>query len=303
MKFGHLEEESLRKVDFTLPADNPNNALLLSKLQNPTHTIAGYIGCSVWTDRNFIGKIYPVGTPAKDYLRLYSRHFNTVELNPTFYTMPSIMQVRKWQASVEKGFLFCPKIPRMISHSTRLDRQLSKLDDFLNVIQHLGACLGMIFLQLSPDFAPLRIQELQKLVEHIPKDFSYAIEFRNAAWFNDAILQQEVIDLLQQQQISTVITDVASRRDVLHQILTNHSVLIRFRGYATASNNYTRLDAWVARIKAWLAQGLKQVYFIVHETDKAFCLDLAIYFSKALNRETSLQVPIPRLEPRLGSLF
>jgi uncharacterized protein YecE (DUF72 family) len=304
MKFGNIADKELSQVNFSLPPDNPANpSLLANSSVSSTQAPGIYMGCAVWTDPNFVGKIYPSGTKTQDYLKLYSKQFNSVELNATFYSIPSVEQVKKWKSSVAKGFKFCPKVPRTISHSNKLEEQMRELDNFLNAVQYLEETLGMTFLQLPPEFQPNRIKELQKLLEYIPPNFPWAVEFRHPAWFSDSILQQEVVDLLKKQHMVAVMSDVAGRRDVLHQTLTTPSTFIRFRGYIQETNNYTRLNAWIERLKQWWEQGLNQVYFILHETEKAFCIDLALYLAKALNQQMGLQVPVPCLVGQQGSLF
>jgi uncharacterized protein YecE (DUF72 family) len=303
MKFGNIADKELSQVNFSLPPDNPTNASLLTNLVSSIQSPHIYIGCSVWTDRSFVGKIYPLGAHTKDYLKLYSKQFNSVELNATFYSIPSVEQVKKWKSSVPAGFKFCPKVPRAISHSSRLEEQVRELDIFLNSLQYLEENLGMTFLQLPPEFQPNRMKELQKLLEHIPPTFPWAVEFRHPAWFSDSVLQQEVVDLLKKQQMVAVMSDVAGRRDALHQNLTTHGVFVRFRGYTQETNNYMRLNEWIDRIKYWCEQGLNQVYFMLHETEKAFCIDLALYLAKAFNQQMGLQVPVPCLVGQQGSLF
>ena len=303
MKFGNIEDKKLANLAFSLPADNPANQALLASLPVRSQVPCVYIGCSVWTDRSFLGKIYPQGTATKDYLKLYSNQLNTVELNATFYSTPAVAQINKWKASVATGFKFCPKVPRSISHSNKLDQQDKNLHNFLTVIQHLGETLGTTFLQLPPDFQPNQMQKLQQLLALVPPAMPWAVEFRHPAWFSDPVAQQEIFDCFRQRKITAVISDVAGRRDILHQTITNNCVFIRFRGYTQQSNNYTRLNAWIARIKQWTEQGLEKVYFMLHETEKAFCIDLAMYLVKALNQQMGLQLPMPRLVGQQASLF
>jgi len=303
MKFGCITSSNLPKVDFSLPADAPATQTLLSSLSQPTQPPAIYVGCSVWTERSFVGKLYPPGSAAKDYLRLYSQQFNTVELNATFYSLPSVTQVKKWKVSVAPGFKFCPKVPQSISHTNNPSEQLRQLANFLETIQHLEEALGITFLQLPPYFEPNRIPTLQKLLDKVPEGLPWAVELRHPAWFSNPVAQRELFDFLQQRGMVAVISDVAGRRDALHQTLTTGCAFIRFQGYPEEPSNYTRLDAWIGRIQQWLAQGLEQVYWVIHETDKALCVDLAIYVIKQLNHQLGLQLSVPRLAAQQASLF
>ena len=303
MKFGCIESSALSEVDFSLPADTSATQALLASLPHRTQPPSIYVGCSVWAERSFVGKVYPQGTSAKDYLKVYSQQLNTVELNATFYSIPSIAQVKKWKASAAPGFKFCPKVPQSISHRNNLGEQCRRLDTFLKTIIHLEEALGITFLQLSPYFQPSRMQALQKLLEHIPEGFSWAVEFRHPAWFNDQVVQREMFDYLRKRGMIAVISDVAGRRDALHQTLTTSCAFIRFKGYTVQATNYTRINAWVARLQQWLARGLKQVYFLLHETEKALCADLAVYVIKQLNHQAGLQLALPHLGEQQASLF
>ena len=290
MKFGYIDNRNLAAVDWSLPANTPATQILLANLPQRTQPTKIYIGCSLWADRGLIGKLYPKRTAAQDYLKLYSQQFNTVELNATFYSIPSIAQVTKWGARVRPGFKFCPKVPRNISHSNNLTEQLARLNTFLEVILHLKENLGITFLQLSPYYSPNRMGMLQKLLEKVPQSLDWAVEFRHPAWFSDQVAQHEMVAFLQQRSMVAVISDVAARRDALHQTLTTSSTLIRFQGYAQQSNDYTRLDAWVARLQQWQDQGLHQIYFILHETRKALCVDLARHVIRKLNQRERLRL-------------
>jgi len=295
MKFGRLEASALSQVAWDLPEDSPATQALLGKLPPRTQVPAVHIGCSVWTDRSFVGKVYPQGTPARDFLKIYCQQFNTVELNTTFYSIPSVEKVKKWKEAATPGFQFCPKIPQSISHSNNMDKQRHLLDIFLEAVLHFEQALGMTFMQLPPYFKPISMQALQKLLTHIPKEFPLAVELRHPLWFSDEVAQQELFSFLQAHGIVAVITDVAGRRDVLHQTLTTREVFIRFTGNNLHATDYMRIDAWVARLHLWLEQGLSSIYFLLHEPEKALCADLAVYMIRQLNKLEGVQLSPPSL--------
>lgn len=302
MKFGRLEASKLAQVAWELPEDPPVTQVLLDTLPPRTQSPAVYIGCSVWTDRSFVGKAYPEGTPAKNFLKVYCQQFNTVELNTTFYSIPSVEKVKKWKEAVIPGFQFCPKISQSISHSNSLDKQRHLLDIFLGAVLHFEQALGMTFMQLPPYFKPSSMQALQKLLADIPRGFLMAVELRNAAWFSDAVAQQELFSFLQERGIVAVITDVAGRRDVLHQTLTTRCAFIRFTGNNLHATDYTRIDAWVKKLHLWLEKGLSTVYFLLHEPEKALCADLAVYAIRQLNQLQALRLSPPNLQGRQTAL-
>ena len=295
MKFGRLEVSELANISWKLPVDTPVTQALLDTLPSHDQPPAIYIGCSVWTDRSFIGKVYPRGTLPKDFLKVYCQQFNAVELNTTFYSIPAVAQVKKWKEMATPGFQFCPKVPRSISHSSTIDKRRRLLDLFIEAVLHFEETLGMTFLQLSPYFQPSDMQALQQLLMHIPRGFRIAVELRHPAWFSDAVARQELFAFFREHGIVTVITDTAGRRDVLHQTLTAHCAFIRFTGNNLHSTDYVRIDAWVERLCVWLKKGLSTVYFFLHEPEKALCADLAVYMLEQLSRLAGLRLPQPSL--------
>ena len=296
MKFGRLDVSALSHVSWKLPTDPPATQALLDMLPASTQPPSIYIGCSVWTDRSFVGKVYPQGTSNKDFLKVYCQQFNTIELNTTFYSIPSVEKVKKWKEAATPGFRFCPKMPRSISHSGSMDEQRRLLDIFIDAVLHFEETLGVTFMQLSPYFQPGNMQSLQKLLTHIPRGFSLAIELRHPAWFSDEVARQELFASLRERGFISVITDVAGRRDVLHQTLTASCSFIRFTGNNLHDTDYVRIDTWVSKLHRWIARGLSTIYFLLHEPEKALCADLAVYMIRQLNKLEGLQLSPPRLE-------
>ena len=303
MKFGRLEASQLSKIDWALPEDTSATQALLTKLPARPQAPSIYIGCSVWTDRSFVGKVYPQGTPTKDFLKVYCQQFNTVELNTTFYSIPSATKVLKWKEAATPGFQFCPKVAQHISHRNDLHTQKRLLDTFIEAVLHFEEKLGMTFLQLPPYFQPSHMPALQQLLAHVPQGFPLAVELRHSAWFSDKVAQQELFAFLQAQGIAAVITDVAGRRDVLHQTLTTSCAFIRFVGNDLHPTDYTRIDAWVARLQQWIAQGMTAIYFLLHEPEKARCADLAVYMIQQLNTLESVKLTPPKLAETQAALF
>jgi hypothetical protein len=98
---------------------------------------------------------------------------------------------------------------------------------------------------------------------------------------------------------------VAGRRDVLHMRLTTPSAMIRFVGNNLHPTDYTRIDAWVERLKVWFANGLQQLYFFVHEPDNITSPELATYLIEKLNRVCGFNLKPPKMyiQPVQGELF
>ncbi|MEL6636813.1 MAG: DUF72 domain-containing protein [Bacteroidota bacterium] len=278
MKFGKLPDISL--VDFQLPPDPPFTQTQLARLPAPESLANCYIGCTGWGMKEWVGKVYPPKTPAKEYLWYYSRQFNTIELNTTHYRIPSPGMVEKWKNESAADFKFCPKVPQRISHSKDLALNGELIETFCEAIAGLEDKLGCCFVQLPPYFGVDRLPLLRRFLERWPTEVPLAVEFRHESWF--AQPAPEVWTVLQAAGVSTVITDVAGRRDVLHQYLTTDTAMIRFVGNGLHPTDYQRIDEWVKRLKTWLQRGLREVYFFPHEPDNLLAPDLSLYLAAAV---------------------
>jgi len=292
MKFGKLP--NIDQVDFTLPQDATDTLTVLEKL--PPSKPQLYVGCTGWGMKEWVGTVYPPKTKAKDYLHHYARQFGTIELNTTHYRIPTLETVTKWRDTVPADFRFCPKIPQSISHSRDMSLNSDNTIRFCENISELGEKLGSCFVQLPPYFGFDRLSLLTKFLEKFPQNIPLALELRHESWFNDSANFEAVFQMMQGLNISPVITDVAGRRDVLHQRLTNHTVLIRWVGNALHPTDYTRIDAWVQRLKTWFEAGLQQVFFFPHEPDNILAPEIATYFIKKINEHCKLDIHVPTLD-------
>ena len=146
------------------------------------------IGCSGWSYNDWVGPFYPPKTSPEEYLNLYSRVFDTVEIDATFYRVPSREMVEKWYSSTSKQFIFCPKLPKRITHDLHLENASSYLVHFTKRLEALQDKLGPFVIQLPPSFKFQKHQEqLQRFLEPLDDRHRYAIEFRHESWFNDEI--------------------------------------------------------------------------------------------------------------------
>ncbi|MCC9167337.1 DUF72 domain-containing protein [Pontibacter harenae] len=302
MDFGKLQ--NISRVDFTLPPDHPDTGLLLQqekKAQKPEV----YIGLPVWVNKAWVGQYYPAKMPEKDSLLWYAKQFNTIELNSTHYHIPTQSTIERWRQSVPQGFTFCPKFPQLISHESQLSRTLDLSATFCEAVASLEDKLGDTFLQLPPSFGPRQLQDLENFVKYVPESVPIAVELRHPDWFTDNVASLELFEVLQKYRASTVLTDVAGRRDVLHMRLTTPTAMVRFVGNGLHPTDYTRIDAWVERLKVWFDLGLQKLYFFVHEPDNTASPELATYLINKLNEvcEFDLRPPKKFVQPVQGELF
>jgi uncharacterized protein YecE (DUF72 family) len=290
--FGKLAR--VDRVDFSLP-DPPapqdrRSLAVLSRFARDPLPPAVRAGCPVWAEKKWLGKIYPVDAKPADFLHHYSRQFDLIELNVTHYRIPEPRAVEAWRDATPDTFRFCPKWPQEISHHRGLERCEELTTMFCDSISRLGSRLGSTFVQLPPGFAPPHLPALKRFLATVPRGFPICVEFRHPAWFKDHALIPAACDALEAAGAGTVITDVAGRRDVAHLSLTSSRVMIRFVGNALHPTDFTRIDAWIPRLKLWLASGLKDVAFCMHEPGNVLEPDMVSYFVERMNERVGLRM-------------
>ncbi len=302
MDFGKLLDIS--RVDFTLPPTHPDTLPLLRQAGTYTKPQV-YVGLPVWVNKAWVGKYYPPRMHEKESLLWYGRQFNTIELNSTHYHIPSPDTIDRWRNTVPHGFKFCPKFPQLISHEAALRSTHDVTAAFCEAIAGLEDKLGEAFLQLPPYFAPNQLPDLEAFLAFIPESIPITVELRHEGWFTDNVANLELFEVLEKYRVGTVMTDVAGRRDMLHMRLTTPSAMIRFVGNGLHPTDYTRIDAWVERLKEWFDNGLKQLYFFVHEPDNTLAPELETYLVAQLNKVCGFDLKPPKkyVQPVQGELF
>ncbi len=289
MKFG--KSDTPETIDFTLPEDDPKTLEILKHNDN-SKFMHVYVGCAKW-NRTDLKNFYPRGT--KDELSYYSTQFNSIELNATFYNMPTQEQVIKWREKTPDDFRFFPKITQSISHMRRLNNVDELLTEYCDNVSNFEDRLGMVFLQLRDNFGPKNYDRLVNFIEKFPKAIPLAVELRNTEWFNNQTVSNEVYQLFEKHGISNVLVDTAGRRDLLHMRLTTPKAFIRYVGANDPQSDRERLDDWVKRFKTWVDLGLRDIYFFVHQNLEMESPFLSAYLIEKLNKEFGLNLKIPKL--------
>jgi len=289
MKFGRHDQPE--HIDFTLPADHPDTEKVLRN-SNAAQPLQVYVGCAKWNKQD-LKNFYPLGT--KDELTYYSRQFNSIELNATFYNMPKREQVVTWREKTPAEFRFFPKITQSISHLRRLNDVQLLVDEYCDSISNFEVKLGMVFLQLNSNFGFKNWERLVTFVENFPKSIPLAIELRHTEWFNTPAIASEVFQLFEKHEVTSVLADTAGRRDLLHMRQTTPSVFIRYVGANDPLKDRERLDGWIDRLRVWVGQGLRDINFFVHQNIEMESPLLAAYFIEKLNKEFGLTLKIPNL--------
>jgi uncharacterized protein YecE (DUF72 family) len=162
------------------------------------------IGTCAWSYDDWRGSFYPARLPQNRWLEFYARHFSAVEVDSTFYHTPTAHAVAHWLDVTPDDFSFSCKMPRAITHESRLRDCEEKTDAFLEAVAPLRAKLGCVLVQLPPHFTLQRDESaLKHFVMRLPRDIRFAIEFRSADWHTPRITH-----LLEQNRICWAWTDV-----------------------------------------------------------------------------------------------
>lgn len=295
MKFGQVADPS--QIDFTLPKDHPQTKFILNQNKKSLENIS--IGCAKWNKTDLKG-FYPKGT--KDELTYYATQFNSIELNATFYGMPTAEQVQTWKEKTPKDFKFFPKITNTVSHFRRLLNVTDVVTQFASAVLNFDEKLGMVFLQLHDNFKPKDYERLEKFVQDWPKEVPLAIELRNTEWFTDEEVFNTVCELFEMNNITNIIVDTAGRRDMLHMRLTTPNAFIRYVG-ANAESDYARLEDWLERLTQWKKEGLQNLYFFVHQNIEKASPLLSAHFIQKINEEWKTNIHVPVMADDKPTLF
>ena len=294
MKFGKIH--NIEGTNFQLPSDfSENNKSFLSSLKKKEVTKPSiFLGCPVWRDKSFVGKIYSKLSKAEDYLALYAGNFQSIELNSTYYALPSQNSILDWCSKVPADFKFCPKVPGDLANERSLGLEDPLFRDFLMRIELFGENLGPILLQLSPHFDLSRWKALVKFIRLFPKNLKLAIEFRHPEWFFPKNFKK-LVDHMRAFGVILVCTDVAGRRDVCHDALTSQQVMVRFTGNGLHQSDFERSRDWANLISKWLEQGLEKAFFFFHQPIEGDCVDIALDFVKNFKIVSNKKINSPVL--------
>jgi len=306
MEFGRVHEEELNDVDFSLPKEPLFNKTILPGKENKNAKV--YVGCAKWGRQEWVGKIYPEKTKEKDFLQHYVEHYNSIELNATHYKIYGQKGIGKWKdKAAGRDFLFCPKLYKGITHFGKLTGKDFITTEFLRGILAFEKHLGPTFIQVSDAFSTKRKDELFTFLKSLPTDMQFFLEVRHPDWFGVSAIRDQLVETLHSLNIGTVITDTAGRRDCAHMHLTIPKTFIRYVGNSLHPTDYTRIDAWVERIKYWLERGLEDLYFFMHMHNEATSPELTVYLVDKMNKECGLNLIKPKFidtkDGTQGNLF
>ena len=293
MDFGKVDSKDLDGIDFRLPPDPEGTTRVLQKNKGHDRKPQIYVGCAKWGRKDWVGKIYPKGTKDANFLTEYAKRFNCIELNATFYRLPTVKQAEGWKAKVGSDFKFCPKFTDKITHIKRLKDAEELTNIFLEGISAFRENLGPVFLQTPPNYAPKNLEVLEAYLEKLPRDLDLFVELRHPGWYADVDIFSKVCMVLERNGAGAVITDASGRRDCVHMQLTTPTAFVRFVGNSLHPTDYSRCDNWVQRIKSWTQQGAERIYFFMHQHEELYSPELSKYVIQEINKHCNTNIPVP----------
>lgn len=246
-----------------------------------------FVGTSGYQYGHWRGVLYPEGLPQSRWLARYAELFGTVELNFTFYRLPTPAAADRWRDETPDGFLFAVKGSRYLTHVKRLLDAGQGLRRFFRVVRRLGPKLGPILWQLPPQMRP-DLGRLEAFLARLPSDVRHALEFRGEGWYS-----KEACALLDRHGVAFCEHDLVDRRPPR---FTGGFRYLRFHGAgARYSGRYGRaaLGAVAEDLRRWRRRGDAYAYF---NNDVGGCavldaLDLGSLVGVGLSREERSSVP------------
>jgi uncharacterized protein YecE (DUF72 family) len=147
-----------------------------------------FIGCSGFAYKEWKEFFYPEGLPQSRWFQYYTEHFNTLELNVTFYRFPTLKSLQGWYNKAPEGFVFSAKVPRSITHYRKFEDTERMLNDFYGLLKEgLKEKMGCVLFQLPGSFKYSK-EKLQKMIGQIDYSFTNVIEFRNEEWWRKDVM-------------------------------------------------------------------------------------------------------------------
>ncbi len=270
------------------------------------------IGSCAWSFEAWRGPFYPPGLPAREWLEYYARYFPAVEIDSTFYAVPSEKAVRHWLEATPASFRFSCKLPREITHACRLHDCSREMTAFLRALEPLAPKLGVILVQLPPSFTPRDSRPtLRNFLTQLPRDFRFAIEFRHPGWH-----RRPIISLLEKHRVCWVWADTSpldERNLAPFEFLPETTDFIYLRLLGDYSTKYDRdgkhlqqygkllwkreaaLESWATKIERHREE-TRSIWAFVNNHFEGFALETAQRLADRLGYELPLPedtVPAP----------
>lgn len=210
-----------------------------------------FIGTSGWSYEHWSGVFYPHDLKTTDWLAFYIKHFNSVEINNTFYRLPTPRAFKGWKESAPNGFIYAVKASRFITHMKKLKDPQKPLNLFLKRASILREHLGPVLFQLPPHWR-CNPERLSNFIRLLPDKIKVAFEFREHSWFNN-----EVYSVLKERNIGLCIYHMPDFQSPIK--VTASFAYMRFHGTGFLyGGRYTRRELlrWADIMKGFMKRGV-----------------------------------------------
>jgi uncharacterized protein YecE (DUF72 family) len=240
-----------------------------------------HIGTSGWHYQHWKGKFYSPEIQPAGMLTAYTQHFDSVEINNSFYRLPTPEAVKDWIKQTPKNFVFAVKASRYITHNRKLKYPEETLVKFLQVAKGLGKKLGPILFQLPPGWN-VNVDRLAEFLEVLPSRHRYAFEFRNQSWHTS-----NVIRVLTKFNAAFCIFELNGFQSPAN--VTANFVYVRLHGPGSAyQGDYPKpsLDRWARNIEAWTHKG-HDVFFYFDNDQAGYAAKNAMALRRLVGFDSS----------------
>jgi len=218
-----------------------------------------HLGTIGWSYNFWKGNFYPNKTASKDFLAYYGAQFNTVEVDSTFYRIPTPQTVTNWKEQTPKDFQFSLKFPQLITHVKMLKDCQAETGAFLARAQLLQDKLGPLLLQFPPSFSAEHLPDLADYLQKLPKQHRFVVEVRDETWLNS-----EFYSLLRANNVAFAWVDSPNMPQT--PAVTTDFLYVRWEGDRKKVNGtlgkieayrQEELNVWAQKIKPYLDKGME----------------------------------------------
>jgi uncharacterized protein YecE (DUF72 family) len=210
-----------------------------------------------WSYSFWKGGFYPKDVPSKDFLSYYAKHLNSVEVDSTFYRVPSEKTIIGWKKQTPMDFKFSVKFPAMITHIKMLKDSEKETRVFLDRVSLLEEKLGVLLLQFPPKFGERQLPLLADYLKSLPKGHRFAIEVRNRLLLNEqvnALLREDNVALAWIDSVKMPLVEEASADFGYLRWEGDRKTVTGTLG-KTETNRSENIQAWAAKLKTLVSNG------------------------------------------------
>jgi len=238
------------------------------------------IGTSGWHYQHWRGPFYPERCSGSKMLEIYLSHFDTVEINNSFYRLPSVETFRCWREQTPRDFCFAVKASRFITHNKKLKNPENALENFLPRAEELGEKLGPVLFQLPPKWR-VNIERLQEFLSVLPRRRRYAFEFREPTWLDECVYK-----VLRRFNAAFCIYELGGF-STPNEITANWTYVRLHGPGAKYQGSYSteQLSEWAERIRGWKKE-LEAIYVYFDNDQAAYSAQNGLELKRLLGMST-----------------